>query len=86
MKLIRLQAVKAVLGHRSDATIYTQITEGVFPRGVSIGKRSKAWPDYEVLAVARATVAGATILELQSLVQKLTADRANLTNGLGVAA
>ena len=44
MQILRLPAVKALTGHRSDASIYVAIRKGLFPRGVAIGQRARGWP------------------------------------------
>lgn len=78
MALWRIEAVKAELGHRSNASIYTQVREGRFPRPVPIGQRSVGWPDYEVKALVAARISGKTDDEIRELVNQLHAQRAQL--------
>jgi prophage regulatory protein len=78
MKILRLPAVKAEMGHRSDASIYNAIRAGLFPVGVQIGQRAKGWPDYEVSAINVARIAGKTDDELKALVARLHAKRLEL--------
>ncbi len=79
MSILRLPAVKAETGHRSDASIYNAIRAGLFPTGVSIGQRAKGWPDYEVKAVNAARIAGKSEDEIRELVKVLHEQR---TKGL----
>lgn len=58
MQILRMESVKAVTGHKSHASIYNAIHEGLFTRPVQIGRRSVGWPDYEVHAICKARVAG----------------------------
>ncbi len=75
MQILRIKPVKAKTGHRSDASIYNQIREGLFTRGVAIGQRAKGWPDTEVDAILAARVAGKTDAEIRELVKQLHAKR-----------
>lgn len=76
MSILRLPAVKAETGHRSDASIYNAIRSGLFTAGVAIGQRAKGWPDHEVRAINAARIAGLSDNELRLLVAKLHAQRA----------
>lgn len=78
MLILRLPEVKRVLGHRSDASIYNAIRDGLFTTGVSIGQRAKGWPDYEAQAIAAARVAGKSDAQIRELVKCLHAKRADL--------
>ena len=79
MKILRLPSVKAEMGHRSDASVYNAIRDGLFPVGVQIGQRAKGWPDYEVNAINTARVAGKTEDEIRELVKSLYAKRSDVT-------
>ena len=79
MLILRLPEVKRVLGHRSDASVYNAIRDGLFTTGVAIGQRAKGWPDYEPQAIAAARVAGKSDGQIRELVQALHAKRAELT-------
>jgi prophage regulatory protein len=76
MTILRMPAVMAEMGHRSQASIYTAIRAGLFTRGVAIGQRSKGWPDYEVSAINKARIAGQTDEQIKALVNRLHAKRA----------
>lgn len=78
MPIWRLPAVKAELGHRSDASVYNAIRDGLFTTGVAIGQRAKGWPDYEAKAFNAARIAGKTDDEIRELVKRLHAKRAEL--------
>ena len=78
MFILRLPETKRVLGHRSDASIYNAIREGLFTRGVAIGQRAKGWPDYEVDALISARIAGKSDAEIRELVTRLHAKRLEL--------
>ena len=78
MSILRMTAVKAETGHRSHASIYTAIREGLFTKPVPIGQRSVGWPDFEVAAINRARIAGQTEVEIRELVKRLHAKRVEL--------
>lgn len=75
MKILRLPAVKAEMGHRSDASVYNAIRAGLFPVGVKIGQRARGWPSNEVEAINAARIAGKSDDELKELVSRLHAKR-----------
>lgn len=75
MQILRMESVKAVTGHKSHASIYNAINDGLFTRPVQIGRRSVGWPDYEVHAIFRARVAGCTTDQIRSLVSQLHVER-----------
>ena len=78
MTILRLPSVKAETGHRSDASIYNAIREGLFTQGVAIGQRARGWPDYEVKAINQARIAGKSDAEIRELVTVLHAKRQEL--------
>ena len=47
--ILRLPAVKAATG-LSRSTIYLRITEGTFPRPISLGRRAVGWAASDVSA------------------------------------
>ena len=75
MSILRMPAVKLETGHRSHASIYTAIREGLFTKPVPIGQRSVGWPDYEVKAINTARIAGKSNADLKELVNRLHAKR-----------
>lgn len=78
MNILRMPAVKGRAGHRSDASIYNSIRDGLFTTGVAIGQRARGWPDYEVDAIIAARVAGKSDAEIRELVKVLHAKRTEL--------
>lgn len=78
MSIFRMPDVKAKTGHRSHASIYNAVKEGLFTKPVKIGQRSVGWPDTEVLAINAARIAGQSETEIKELVSRLHAKRAEL--------
>ena len=78
MQILRMPMVKAKAGHRSDASIYNAIRDGLFTTGVAIGQRAKGWPDYEVDAIITARIAGKSDDQIRDLVKSLHAKRTEL--------
>ena len=78
MQILRMPAVKGRAGHRSDASIYNAIRDGLFTTGVAIGQRAKGWPDYEVDAIITARIAGKSDAQIRDLVNALHAKRTEL--------
>jgi prophage regulatory protein len=75
MKLIRIQGVKEVFGHRSATSIYNNLNAGLLTKPILIGQRAVAWPEHEIQAIAGAMVAGQTRDQIRALVTDLTARR-----------
>ncbi len=75
MQILRMESVKATTGHKSHASIYNAIREGLFTRPVPIGSRAVGWPDYEVHALCQARIAGWTVDDIKRLVCDLHAKR-----------
>ena len=77
--------MKGYTGHRSHASIYTQIREGLFTKAVPIGARSVGWVSNEVEAIVAARIAGKTDHEIRALVRELHARRLQPTSVTAVA-
>ncbi len=73
--ILRLPDVKRQTG-LSRSTIYLRISEGRFPRPVSLGANSVGWPEYEISALNAARVAGKTETEIRQVVAEIEAARA----------
>lgn len=58
MQILRIEAVKTATGHKSHASIYNAIKDGLFTKPVAIGARAVGWPDYEVNVICQARIAG----------------------------
>ena len=78
MQILRMPATKGRAGHRSDASIYNAIRDGLWTTGVAIGQRAKGWLDYEVDALISARIAGKSETEIRELVKVLHAKRSEL--------
>ena len=82
MTILRLPSVKTETGHRSDASIYNPIRDGLFTSAVAIGQRARGWPDYEVQAINAARIAGKSDAEIRELVKTFHAKRTDPANVL----
>lgn len=71
MSILRMPEVKSETGHRSHASIYTAVRDGLFTVPVSIGQRAVGWPDTEVKALVAARIAGQTDDQIRELVNRL---------------
>jgi prophage regulatory protein len=67
----------AVLERRGckKTEFYRDIQRGLMPPGIVKGRRFVVWPAYEVEAVNRAEIAGASLEERQALVRRLVKQR-----------
>ncbi len=74
--IVRRPAVEALSGY-SRSTIYLRISEGLFPRPVSLGRRAVGWPAREVEAVNGARIAGQSDDAIRALVARLEAARSS---------
>lgn len=72
--ILRLPSVKTESGY-SRSTIYLRITQGLWPKPVSLGARAVGWPAHEVGALNAARIAGKSDEEIRALVAKLEAAR-----------
>lgn len=72
--ILRLPAVKAESGY-SRSTIYLRISQGLWPKPVSLGPRCVGWPAHEVAAMNAARIAGKTDDEIRALVARLENER-----------
>jgi prophage regulatory protein len=68
--ILRLPAVKLSCG-LSRSTIYLRITQGLWPKPISLGGRAVGWPANEVAAVTAARIAGKSDDEIRQLVVEL---------------
>lgn len=78
MRILRINQVKLVTGHRSHVSIYNAINAGLFTKPVPIGMRSVGWPEMEVIALNAARIAGMVEAEIRELVNRLHAKRVQL--------
>jgi prophage regulatory protein len=73
-RVLRLPAVLERSGY-SRSRLYARISEGLFPRPVSLGRRVAAWPEREVEAVIAAHIREVSEAELARLVAVIHARR-----------
>lgn len=71
---IRFPAAVRVRG-RSRSQTYNEINAGLMPPPVRIRGRATAWPAYELDALNRAEISGASDDEIRALVRELLAQR-----------
>lgn len=74
LTILRRKQVEAETGY-SRSTIYLRISQGLWPRQVSLGARAVGWPAGEVAALNAARIAGLSDKEIRALVSKLEAAR-----------
>lgn len=75
--LLRRRVVLQKRGY-GNSQLYRDISIGVMPPGIGGGGHRVVWPAYEIDAVNRAEIAGATPEELRALVQRLVAQRTKM--------
>jgi prophage regulatory protein len=73
--ILRLPSVKAATGY-SRSTLYLRISQGLWPKQVSLGARAVGWPADEVDAMNAARISGKNDNEIRALVLRLEAARA----------
>lgn len=72
--ILRRRQVESECGY-SRSTIYLRISQGLWPRPVSLGARAVGWPASEVSALNAARIAGMTDGQIRGLVIELMAAR-----------
>jgi prophage regulatory protein len=88
MKLIELPPVLVklikvppalVLTAKSRTAFYSDIKKGLMTEPVRLGENSVAWPEYEILAINTARIAGKSDSEIRELVSQLMTRRKQLS-------
>lgn len=74
--ILRRPQVESESGY-SRSTIYLRITQGLWPRPISLGARAVGWPAGEVAALNVARIAGLTDPQIRELVIRLHGERKN---------
>ena len=74
LTILRRKQVEAKTGY-SRSTIYLRISQGLWPRQISLGARAVGWTDGEVAAMNAARIAGKSNAEIRALVAKLEVAR-----------
>lgn len=79
---IRIERKAAVLNRTglSHATLYRRINEGLFPPGITLGKRAVGWLAHEVDTMLMAFAAGKSSEELKATVKSLIEKRQTLSS------
>jgi prophage regulatory protein len=77
MKILRITAVLYETGHRSHATIYNAVKEGLFTKPVRIGQRAVGWSQAEIHTINPARVEGFSGAQIRTLVEQLHARRSS---------
>lgn len=73
-KILRLPDVKAACG-LSRSSVYLRISQGLWPKPISLGGRAVGWPASDVEAVNAARIAGKSDEDIRQLVLKLEENR-----------
>ncbi len=79
--ILRLPAVKSETG-LARSTIYLRISQGLWPKPVSLGARAVGWPAGEIDALNAARIAGKSEDDIRALVEKLEAARKSADRGV----
>jgi prophage regulatory protein len=74
LTILRRKQVEAETGY-SRSTIYLRISQGLWPRPVSLGARAVGWPAGEVSAINAARIAGKPDAAIRTLVSQLEVAR-----------
>jgi prophage regulatory protein len=74
--ILRIPAAMAESGY-SRATIYLRISQGLWPRPVSLGPRCVGFPADEIAALNGARISGKSDSDIRNLVVKLLAARSH---------
>ena len=77
---IRANKAQSVLS-LPKSTFYSQISEGLLPPPIRLGKRSVGWLESEINAVIRARIQNRSDDEIKVLVQCFVDQRKNLIEG-----
>lgn len=78
--LLRRPKVQLASG-LSRSTLYLRISQGLWTKPVSLGGRSVAWPENEIIALNAARIAGLSNDEVRALVKQLEASRSQIAKG-----
>jgi prophage regulatory protein len=77
VKLLREPQARALVC-RAKTQLWDDIKRGVLTPPVRIGRRSVAWPEYELQAVNAARIAGRSEEQIKALVARLVKERVQL--------
>ena len=85
LTILRRKQVEAETGY-SRSTIYLRISQGLWPRPVSLGPRAVGWPAAEVASLNGARIAGKSDQEIRTLVARLEKERQAVSTDVSGAA
>ncbi len=77
--ILRRKQVETQTGY-SRSTIYLRISQGLWPRPISLGARAVGWPAREVETLNAARIASKSDGDIRLLVQRLEAARAQVSD------
>jgi prophage regulatory protein len=69
MSIYRISVVKNIIG-LCRSSIYNQISQGIFPKPISIGARAVGWIDFEIQAIVDARINGKSDNEIKAIVSE----------------
>ena len=72
--IIRLPKLIALLGI-SRSSIYNQITSGVLPKPINIGRRAVGWIEFEIQKILDARINGKSEIHIKEIVSSFHEDR-----------
>lgn len=72
--ILRLPEVMRATG-KPKSTLYRDIAEGTFPRGIKIGRRSGGWVSTWIARINAARIAGKSEEEIKQMVAEMNAER-----------
>jgi prophage regulatory protein len=72
--ILRLTDVMAQSGY-PRSSLYLRISQGLWPKPISLGARSVGWPSSEIDILNSARIAGKNDNEIRALVNKLQKNR-----------
>ena len=76
-EMIRMAGIIKATGY-PRGSIYEHIKKGTFPKPVSMGMRTAAWPRHEVEKILQARISGKNENEIRLLVDQILADRQSI--------
>jgi prophage regulatory protein len=77
VSMLRPEAVQAQRGCQKTQ-LYKDVNDGFLPPPIKKGRRFTYWPSYEIDAIARAEIGGASKEEIRTLVKQLVEQRSKL--------
>jgi prophage regulatory protein len=73
--LCKLRATLEATGENRSG-LYAKIKDGLFMRGVKLGRRAVGWPKGEIAAINAARIAGKSEEQIRAIVRQIEANRA----------